>query len=261
MIDLIAGPWIGEFGWELFGWQGVLRAMSPQYKRVIIIGRPGHQFIYRDFAHEYVEFVPEGNEPNMWMNEGTVVKKPEGYSGLYIQPQQMTFMPNAPQQAFIKYAGTDTSRTADFVYHARDLSKYGSGYMNWGEHRWRELIEMCGDRNMIACIGSKDGAAYYGGADFRGAPLSNVCDLLSRAGVLVGPSSGPMHLGSLCGTPHVVWSGNIINKARYEDWWNPLKTEVRTICPEDSPWTNDNKEWQPTPEEVFDRAKEFLCVA
>jgi len=25
---LIAGPWLGEFGWELFAWQGYVRYVS-----------------------------------------------------------------------------------------------------------------------------------------------------------------------------------------------------------------------------------------
>lgn len=260
MIDLIAGPWIGEFGWELFGWQGVLRAMAPQYKRVIIYGPPGHQTLYEDFADEYHEFVPQGTEPNMWLNGGTTFTLPAGHHGLYIQPQQMIFMPNPPEQVFRKYQSADKSRTADVVYHARDLSKYGSDYMNWDENNWRELIGRFGDEKMIACIGSKSGSMHVGGTDFRDAPLSTVCDLLSRAGVLVGPSSGPIHLGSLCGTPHVVWSGHFYNKARYEEWWNPFKTPVRTICPKGSPWTKKRK-WQPSPARVFTKVSELLCAA
>ena len=34
---LLAGPWVGEFGWELFCWQGFLRKLSKQYDKVITI--------------------------------------------------------------------------------------------------------------------------------------------------------------------------------------------------------------------------------
>ena len=34
--QLIAGPFLGEFGWELMQWQGYLRQMSKFYKHVIV---------------------------------------------------------------------------------------------------------------------------------------------------------------------------------------------------------------------------------
>jgi hypothetical protein len=256
MMDLIAGPWVGEFGWELFAWQGVLRNMAEGYKRIIIYGRPGHEALYADFMDEYREFIPQGNEPNMWLNEGTTIEVPRhDKRALWIQPQQLAFMPNAPQQAFIRYGG-EKQRNGVLVYHARYLDKYGSDYMNWGKDNWEKLLERYGP---IICIGSKGGALYAGGEDMRGAPLFEVIDLLAEAETLVGPSSGPIHLGSLCGTPHVVWSGHIVNKGRYENWWNPLKTRVRTIMPEDSPWT-EKKQWQPTPDEVAEEVAQ-LCAA
>lgn len=255
-MDLIAGPWVGEFGWELFGWQGVIRDMSERYNRTIIYGRPGHQFLYEDFMDEYVEFVPQGTEPNMWLNEGTKFELPGHHkNACWIKPQQFAFMPNAPHQNIIRY-GVETDRTM-IAYHARNLTKYGSGYMNWSSWNWKKLMERYA---RVVCIGSKKGADYIGGEDLRGAPINETCDALSRCSVLIGPSSGAIHLGSLCGTPHVVWSGHYKNKARYEQWWNPLKTPVRTICPEDSPW--DKKiMWQPEPGEIATKVEELLCAA
>jgi len=261
MMDLIAGPWIGEFGWELFGWQGVLRNIAEQYDKVIVYGRPGHDYLYNDFADEYIDFVPRNKEPNMWLNGRVNFQRPfHGRGALWIMPQQFALMKNAPQQSFINF-GTERKKDEkqiDVVYHARSLTKYGSGYMTWDKKNWKELLERY-DRCSIACIGTKDGADYYGGTDFRGVALSETCDILSNAKILVGPSSGPIHLGSLCLTPHVVWSGHYMNKGRYEEWWNPLKTPVRTIIPSDSPWSN-NVEWQPRPQQVADKMEELLCV-
>ena len=33
---LIAGPFLGEFGWELMQWQGYLRQLAKFYKREIV---------------------------------------------------------------------------------------------------------------------------------------------------------------------------------------------------------------------------------
>ena len=47
---IIAGPWLGEFGWELFFWSGYCRALSRHFEKTTIITRPGRDFLYRDFA-------------------------------------------------------------------------------------------------------------------------------------------------------------------------------------------------------------------
>ncbi len=257
-MDLIAGPFIGEFGWELCAWQGVIRAMAPNYDKVMIYGKPGHQYLYEDFMDEYFEFEPQGVQPNMWMNEGTKFMLPEFHkNACWIKPQQFSLMANAPEQVFFRY-GVNAERTA-IAYHARSLDKYGSGYMNWADDNWKELIERY-PKTDVVCIGTKDGASYLGGEDLRGASLEETCKVLSRAAVLVGPSSGAIHLGSLCATPHVVWSGHYRNKSRYEDLWNPFKTPVKAICPASSPW--DGKIlWQPEPYEIAAEIGRFLCAA
>ena len=145
------------------------------------------------------------------------------------------------------------------AYHARSLKKYGSDYMNWAPENWAALLERFADREVI-CIGAKDGADYFGGLDLRGTSLKETCDALSRCAVLVGPSSGAIHLGSLCNTPHVVWSGHHKNKARYEEYWNPFRTPVKAICPVASPW-DAKMVWQPKPEEIVVEMEKMLCAA
>ena len=63
---LLAGPWIGEFGWELFCWQAFVRKQSRKFDKTIVISRPGNKFIYEDFADEYVEFDPKGTKTEGW---------------------------------------------------------------------------------------------------------------------------------------------------------------------------------------------------
>ena len=37
MKKLIAGPWTGEFGWELFAWHAYIRALSRKFEHTTII--------------------------------------------------------------------------------------------------------------------------------------------------------------------------------------------------------------------------------
>ena len=61
---------------------------------------------------------------------------------------------------------------------------------------------------------------------------------MNKSKLIVGPSSGPMHMASLCGLKHLVWSTEY-NRVRYERDWNPFKTEV--IFHSDGGW-NPNPE-------------------
>ena len=75
---LIAGPWVGEFGWELFCWQGVVRKASKDYDAICIIARPGKQAMYIDILDDfgnlgmYHEYHCGSNLTNAWKIEGDV---------------------------------------------------------------------------------------------------------------------------------------------------------------------------------------------
>jgi ADP-heptose:LPS heptosyltransferase len=78
--------------------------------------------------------------------------------------------------------------------------------------------------------------------------LSEVMDLMAGATMVIGPSSGPMHLASLCGTPHIVWTDDKVwpaakmnNRTRYEKAWNPLRTPCKVL---------DANGWDPSVETV-----------
>ena len=55
---LIAGPWVGEFGWELFAWQAYVRALSRHFEETIIICRANSTALYRDFATRTIVYNP-----------------------------------------------------------------------------------------------------------------------------------------------------------------------------------------------------------
>jgi len=64
---LLAGPWVGEFGWELFCWQGYIRKLSKNYNKTYIITRKGNEFLYEDFIDGYFNYDPIKNKIlNAW---------------------------------------------------------------------------------------------------------------------------------------------------------------------------------------------------
>jgi ADP-heptose:LPS heptosyltransferase len=57
--------------------------------------------------------------------------------------------------------------------------------------------------------------------------LDDLIAIFHLCGIVVGSSSGPMHLAAATGTPHVVWGGGRSQiRARYTKNWNPFKVPV-----------------------------------
>ena len=50
---LYAGPWKGEFGWELCGWNPAVRSLAKQYDRVVVASHAASEYLY-EFADEFI---------------------------------------------------------------------------------------------------------------------------------------------------------------------------------------------------------------
>lgn len=60
--------------------------------------------------------------------------------------------------------------------------------------------------------------------------IGELTALLAHASVVIGSSSGPMHMAALAKTPHVVWGGGRNDVVeRYKTKWNPFGTPVRVL--------------------------------
>jgi hypothetical protein len=160
------------------------------------------------------------------------------------------------------------------MLHARSTNKYNTGYRNWPEHYWDELTERLpqimptypcpalilkesGWMEGSSCsIGSRSGALHIKGtADFREVPLKTLCNYMASSPLVIGPTSGPMHLAALCGAPHLVWTGHKRTLQRCQKDWNPLDTECMVFY--DKFQWDEGKEWQPTVEEIIEGIREF----
>lgn len=71
MKTIIFGPWVGEFSYEVQWWIPELRQIASETKcKVIIVGYPGREALYRDFMDEYISLPKEllslCDNPNCW---------------------------------------------------------------------------------------------------------------------------------------------------------------------------------------------------
>ena len=233
--DLLAGPFVGEFGWELFCWQGRLRRLAQEYRRIYVHCRQGHELLYRDFAD--VNVMPRGTARGYLMEDLDVVPpcKPLVYYDPSFSEEELTgnlFY----DQTFVELSRADEPPaigTFDVVLHARARAHRADE--NWPRARWDALVRELSSRGYsVACIGLESQAHDLSGpespvARWMGCPLETLAPFLRhRARLLVGTSSGPMHFGALCGTPRVVWDTEV-NRVRHEHHWNPFGAETEFI--------------------------------
>jgi hypothetical protein len=146
------------------------------------------------------------------------------------------------KQVFVKYG--EAYRVAEpypVVIHARNRpDNVKTSGDNYPVPEWVELLKLLDKAGFskVAAIGTKAASsAPEGAVDLRDQKLQATMDLMAAATVVLGPSSGPMHLASLCGTPHMVWAtdyrqsaiGTCNNQDRYESYWRPFKTPVKVL--------------------------------
>ena len=249
-INIFAGPWVGEFGWELFEWQGFLRflAMQEKHDKFTVCCRTGHDYLYQDIATDIVNYDPPSGETNMWMNNDWRYVWPEGYD-LVWKPDDC----RDKKQAFVKFGRSlGIDNFPQITIHARSTDKVQTGYRNWSKEKWEKFVDLYPNASIISIGSVKDALHIKGTEDMRGVSLEKLANTLYSTKVLVGPSSGPMHFGSLCGTPHVTWSPKnttaiMSNKKRYEETWNPHKTPVTFL----------ELGWDPSVDEVALATKEY----
>jgi len=276
MKRLYAGPFVGEFGWELFCWQGYLRKLSHEYDETYVACRKGNEILYKDFAKvipqdiqcqecdmwdcktycppSFVQIFDraQGNAP--WLEPKKPVLRYDHTHKLDKQPLFAKFQ----YQQFIRFGDTKPDFPLyDLVVHARAKSNkvnagMDSNYRNWPVDNWAKCLEPFQDKK-IAWIGTKTGAHYINdiGDDLRGIALEALADVLRNSRVIVGPSSGPIHFAALCGCPQIVWWGDPYaeyNRCRFEKDWNPFDTPVTAI---------HRPQWNPKPDTIAAEIKKF----
>ena len=234
---LLAGPWVGELGWELFCWQGYVRKKSREYNKTIIICRTGQEFLYEDFASEIYNYDSPTTEANMWdgfvdNNVVNILIKNIKHD-ILLRPFNIGYGHDKgiasiigeefKKQEFIKYKSDTIDRNYDIIIHPRN--KIVGSDRNWNKVNWQKLVDLLLKDYTIAAIGNNEAFKLNGVDDYRNVSIKDSVSLLNRTKLVVGQSSGPLHLASLCGTPHFVWSEEY-NRLRYLEHWNPHKTKV-----------------------------------
>jgi len=240
--------WKGELGWLLMWYAPAVRHLSRSHDRTVFALDASLAHIVEDFADEIIPLktrghaqhtgvILEGELPEIekdWTvaRWGDVFKKgwkkdppPRQHREYGYPPKVLCSLQRSP----LGHTNLQPLLRFDAVCFWREpkpLRDRGDPLRkSYPEEKAAKLVELLVAKGWrVACAGGLDNRTYPGATDIRNLPLDWLCPVLRGAGVVVGPSSGPMHLASLSGAPHVVWCDHSPIRRRYEKTWNPFET-------------------------------------
>ena len=266
---LFVGPWVGEFGWELFAWHGMVRAhvegRRDEFDSVTVCSRPGHELLYDGICDHYIPLDMRSEETDRWKNRdigisGAMAIVMTDHSTCideyeWLKPDNYRVGRTKPPHRFVSFRRHSPLcfDGFDVLMHVRDTKKCGTGYRNWpAGHAGRVAQTLMNQGLTVACIGfSRSSALMPGTIDFRDISLGRLAVLMTRSKVVVGPTAGPTHFAALCETPQVTWMTKTEHEVRVRDTWNPFKVPVRTMpSPSDDHWRK-RVIWLPLVEDIY----------
>jgi hypothetical protein len=245
MRALFAGPWIGEFGFEIGTWQARVRAAARGYPRVVVGCSASSQALYEDFCHEF-RLIPYAHNTTAHYRirpdgEGwevsdelvaPFVEEAESVGAVHLAPR--TYPPG--QEQWHRYGSPHPGLSYDVLLHCRWFKKgtVNADYRRCAPQDWWDRLVSELHYPRIASIGLVDASLHAAGTDdLRGVATGSLMDVMASSMVCVGPASGAIHLAAVCGCPQATWSdmrkgrhAHPLSKKRLLRQWNPFKVKV-----------------------------------
>ena len=225
-----------EWGWTIAAWVPYCRFMSQRYEKTIVVCRKANKYLYEDFADNFIYYDKRG-ETDRWLFNRKKIKMPKSIKikGASVRTPNRERCMSKAKKKYLQYGELTKNSGFDILIHAR-ARKQGQTQVNWPTRKYVKMMENF-PKMTVASIGTKEDAyCIPGTTDLRGTCLKNLCNIMRSSKIVVGTSSGPLHLASHCGTPHVVITSNEYrkcikgtNRYRYTSLWNPFKTPVEVI--------------------------------
>lgn len=263
---LLAGPFVGEFGWEVAQWQGYVRFLSRFYEKTIIVSRPENAYLYQDISPHFISHDPGGYDTEFYYCANQMPFETSSFDlADHLDPKVVgKFLSNYLTQEYFIYGKTVAQIEGfDVVIHGRNIPAEGGlvskSYRNWPREYWKDLCDLLlTEKLRVAAIGIPTlSVCLPGVTDLRSYSLEMQCQVLYRSRVCVGPSSGAMHLASHSNCPVIIWSdrhggtqfGGTAN--RYLFSWNPHRSDAIAII---------DDAWAPEPQFVFRQIMDMIEV-
>jgi len=255
--NLFAGPYLGEFGYELMQWQGFVRARRCYYEQVHVLTYPGRDYLYegcrvhhhdidlKSAGYWYGRLSP-GEARQMADKKAAEIGLQDydvfntsllctRYHKILFWRQEFRLLEEPPLVA----------QPYDVLFHFRAVQKEGpDSVKNYTPALADELVQRCRARGIsVACYGHPAYAYCPAGcADLRRLDLHESVAAISSGRLAVGEASGGMHLANACGKPTLIWGEGQwrIDPALR---WNPFRVPIYVLT---------ISTWRPAPQQVCD---------
>jgi len=270
---LFAGPWIGEFGWELARWQGGVRNLARRPgRRVIVMGDPGHDPLYeaadeywtvpRFFHHpdlvrqcDHVRGDPGQAAPRIELLAYLVARELEavGEVEAVVTPRRFKAAEQRviPLRPSCEIWSDDMLSSCEAYFCVLPRLRRWNARKNWPVGNWHRLIAelrrphfSCANVGDAETLGKMEPCFHFP----EDLALARSIDLLSHAAFAIAPESGGALLSLLCGCPTLVFGSRAQQKRITRDE-NFLRTPVRYLARAD---------YNFSVEEVADAARAFM---
>ncbi|MGH8093188.1 MAG: hypothetical protein ACREIF_06935 [Chthoniobacterales bacterium] len=254
--NLFAGPFSGEFGYELMHWQGFVRALRPRHEQVHVLTFPGRDYLYEGCQVHYhdIDLKSAGyyygrlspKQARQMAKERAAAIGLQDYDIFETSLLCTRYHRSLWRQDFRLFQEPPlTSEGYDVLFHFRAVQKEGFDHQkNYSPALADELVARCRDRGItVACMGHP-AYAYrpLSCGDHRSVDLRQTIAAVSSARLVAGENSGPMHLANLCGKPTVVWAQDQW-RIDFSLRWNPFRVPIYIAA---------NNTFQPDPQIVCD---------
>jgi hypothetical protein len=239
--NLLAGPFVGEFGYEVMQWQGFVRALRRHYEEVHVLTYPGRDYLYEGCqihhhdtqlhraAHAYGRLV-RGEARSIAATKAAEIGLKDydifEPSLLCTQYHKRLF---GPQEFRLFEEPPLGPAMIDIAFHFRAVRKEGPDQenKNYLPALADQLVALCLARGIsVSCIGHPDYAYCAPGCpDHRSVDLRQTVAAISSVRAVAGENSGPMHLANLCGKPTILWAKDQW-RIDYSLRWNPFRVPI-----------------------------------
>ncbi|MDO8610682.1 MAG: hypothetical protein Q7R95_09120 [bacterium] len=244
---LFAGPFVGEFGMELFTWQPHIRKMAENFDKTIISSRPVYKYLYEDFCDQFVSYDPQSYDADGYecINESDIPMLHEQFNPSklirVLNLKDYSREINGTEKKFFSY-GSKIDNAPDICLCIRNFKNGANTKLqrNW-ELSSASIIanELINFGIKTACVGMSVNAAYVEGTqNYLDYDLRIIANVLRSSKLIVGPSGGLIHFATLCMCPQLVWGESHLEK-RYRQEWNPFDVSVDYITKSDYQIEND----------------------
>jgi hypothetical protein len=238
--NLFAGPFAGEFGYELMQWQAFVRARKPHYEQVHILTYPGRDYLYegctvhhhdidlKTAGYWYGRFGPaemrrmaEAKAAEIGLKDYDIFNPSllcTRYHKMVFWRQDFRLLDEPPMDGRIR----------DVAFHFRAVDKEGPDRAkNYNQNLAEELVRLCVQQGLsVVCVGHPNYAFCPPGCDDqRRVDLGESVSAICSARVLAGENSGATHLANLCGRPTILWAENQW-RIDYSLRWNPFRVPI-----------------------------------